>query len=40
MTREPNGFTLSGFGTDGTGRICFTNDGSIPSMAGSCNTLE
>ncbi len=29
-----------GFGGDATGRICFTSDGSIPRMAGACETLK
>lgn len=28
-----------GFGIDGTGRICFTIDGSIPVMSGNCRTI-
>lgn len=31
---------VRGFGGDGTGRICFTIDGSIPNMAGACEALK
>jgi prepilin-type N-terminal cleavage/methylation domain-containing protein len=31
---------IRGFGMDGSGRICFTTDGSIPAMKGNCNTLK
>lgn len=31
---------VRGFGMDGSGRICFTTDGSIPLVNGTCNLLK
>jgi prepilin-type N-terminal cleavage/methylation domain-containing protein len=31
---------VRGFGGDVTGRLCFTENGSIPNMAGTCNALK
>ena len=31
---------VRGFGGDATGRICFTNDGTIPQMTGACESLK
>jgi len=31
---------IRGFGGDATGRLCATNDGTIPDMAGGCNAVE
>ncbi len=31
---------VRGFGTDASGRICFTTDGSIPNMSGACDSLR
>jgi len=38
LTQNSTG--IRGFGVDATGRICFTNDGSIPSMSKTCETLK
>ena len=35
-----NATGVRGFGMDGTGRICFTTDGSIPVMSGNCRVIE
>jgi prepilin-type N-terminal cleavage/methylation domain-containing protein len=40
-TPEIQGKTgIRGFGIDGSGRTCFTADGSIPKMASGCSTLQ
>lgn len=31
---------VRGFGTDSSGRICYTPDGSIPNMSAACNALR
>jgi type II secretory pathway pseudopilin PulG len=31
---------IRGFGADSSGRICFTDDGSVPAMTASCNVLK
>jgi prepilin-type N-terminal cleavage/methylation domain-containing protein len=36
----PNQTGIRGFGMDATGRICFTMDGSIPTMGKSCAALK
>ncbi len=38
MTQNVTG--VRGFSIDGTGRICFTTDGSIPVMNGNCPTIQ
>ena len=37
---EPGKTGVRGFGGDATGRICFTNDGTIPNMTGDCQILK